>query len=78
MCGENPETRIDELLLKIDNAGEFEDDDGNIIEVSAQRIAEVIGTSPQVVGRLMLAFDDIWRREVRKGKVIYIPIKEVK
>ncbi|MHA2068742.1 MAG: hypothetical protein ACXABY_30630 [Candidatus Thorarchaeota archaeon] len=67
---------MEELILKLDGAGELDDGDGNPKEISAQEVAEVIGTTPQVVGKVMKCFYDVWKPSKKNGRVVYIPIEE--
>lgn len=79
MCGENPENRMEELIMNFDASGHFMTDDGrDFAECSAEQVAKVLGTTPQVAGKVMRCFDDLWKRKIKRvggrQKVVYVPI----
>ena len=79
MCGENPETRMEELIQGFDSSGHFMTDDGrDFTECSAKQVAQTLGTSPQVAGKVMRCFDDLWKRKVKRvdgrRKIVYVPM----
>ena len=80
MCGEGYDTRMEELAQNFDDSGLFMDGAGDFEECDAQQVAKAMKTTPQVAGKVMRCFDDIWRRTVRtvdgKRKVIYVPREE--
>lgn len=68
---------MEELVMWIGESGDFLGDDGNLIECSAREVADVIETSPQVAGKVMKCFDDLWERSIKnidgQRRVIYTP-----
>lgn len=78
MCGEGPRNQMERLLYSIveETPRILMDDDGNMVEASAEGIAKELQTSPQVIGKLMSCCLDVWKRVVRDGKVFYIPVEE--
>ena len=67
---------MEELIMDFDTSGHFMTDDGrDFTECSAKQIAQVLGTSPQVAGKVMRCFDDLWKRVIREGKVFYVPVE---
>lgn len=78
MCGTNPETRMEKLILQFDSSLYFQDDIGNNLECDPGQVAKVLGTTSQVAGKVMRCFDDLWKREGKsiegRRKIIYVPI----
>jgi len=52
----------------------FDMDDGSPKEFSAAHAAEILETTPQMVGKIITYFEDKWTKTIRK--VIYVPKKE--
>ena len=74
MCGgDYPETRMEELCHEFYNSGDFYDEKGNYRTITAQEVADHLETSPQVVGKILEIYDNMWRRVVIKEKVAYEP-----
>jgi hypothetical protein len=74
MCGgDEPETRMGKLCVKFYNSGDFYDKKGDYRTVTAQEMADYLGTSPQIAGKIFEIYDDMWRRVVVKGKIAYEP-----
>ena len=81
MCGENPETRFGWLMVWFEEAGELQDENawktgGNMRETTPAEVAKIIGTSPQIAGKVVKYYPELYTRIMRKGKVVYIPAKE--
>jgi hypothetical protein len=81
MCGgDMPETRMEKLLFAIteDSVPQcLMDENGKFLSCSASELARELGTTPQVIGKVM-SCQDFWQRIVRHGKVVYVPVEEVK
>ena len=73
MCGDNPTTRFEKLCHDFYYSGEFYDKKGNYRDLTPVEIAEVLNTSPQMVGRVMSVYDNMFTRKVVNGKVVYKP-----
>jgi hypothetical protein len=79
MCGgPNPETKMEKMCFCVGESGDFLDNDGELIECTAVEASNILETTPQVAGKIMGYFDDIWTRTVKKGKVVYVPKEEMK
>lgn len=78
MCGgDEPEGRMEELLFNIleETPGILMNSSGIMIECSAEALAEELGTTSQIIGKVMKYCDDFWTRIIRKGKVVYVPVE---
>jgi hypothetical protein len=73
MCGDNPETRMEKLCHDFYYCGEFCDSKGNYRTITAQEVADVLDTTPQMAGKVLSIYDNMFRRKVVKGKIVYEP-----
>jgi hypothetical protein len=76
MCGgDNPETKMEHYVFDIaeEYNGIWTGKDGNLLEFTAEALAKELGTSAQIAGKVMSYFEDLWYKEIRDGKVMYIP-----
>ena len=57
----------------VNDSIDFFDDKGKLKEFSAEYAANVLGTTPQIVGKIvsMMLMDNEYEREIRDGKVFY-------
>lgn len=75
MCGENPETKFEWHMLHFEEAGELLEDKApwNLRETTPAEVAKILGTSPQVAGKVVRYYPELYSREIRAGKVVYVP-----
>jgi hypothetical protein len=76
MCGGDlPKTRMEWLLFAVteEPAEGIVDSNGYACEVTADSMAIILGTTPQVVGKIMKWCWYLWERKVIKGKVTFVP-----
>jgi len=65
MCGgDMPNSRMEQLLFDFDTSGDLLDINCRFPSTSAEKIAEHLGTTPQVVGKIMRINDDMFGREI--------------
>lgn len=69
----NPETKFEKFCYDFYHAGEFMNEKGNYRTITAEEVAEFLETSPQMAGRVLSVYDNMFRRKVINGKVVYEP-----
>jgi hypothetical protein len=82
MCGgPNPETRMEKLVFEIEsNSCAFSTENcEELRELTVTEVAEILGCTNQVAGKVMACWWDLWEKRIRtidgKRTVIYIPKK---
>lgn len=76
MCGEDPDSKMGWLCLWFEDLGGLTDDQGDYVAISANELAKLLDTTPQIAVKLIGLYPEIWKRSVRSGHIVYAPVSD--